>query len=111
MCKLLAACAVAIALMGGSAGAADLKVQRRGATLAGVDYDWSGAFLGAHLGAGFSYRDWTLVGGATSEAGDAAMLGGQIGYNYQVGKTVVGVEADLSWGNLKDESLCPDGSN
>jgi opacity protein-like surface antigen len=49
--------------------------------------------------------------GATADAGDAAMVGGQVGYNYQIGKWVLGVEGDAAWGNLKDESVCPDGIN
>jgi hypothetical protein len=28
-------------------------------------------------------------------------LGGQIGYNYQAGAVVVGVETDLSWTNIE----------
>ena len=36
------------------------------------------------------------------------MAGGQVGFNYQIGRLVAGVEADGSWGNLKDENFCPD---
>jgi hypothetical protein len=28
--------------------------------------------------------------------------GGQVGYNWQTGQTVVGVEADAAWSNLKN---------
>jgi opacity protein-like surface antigen len=68
-------------------------------------------YLGAHTGAGFSYRDWTLIDGSTSEAGDAVLAGGQLGFNYQLGRWVVGAEGDLSWGNLRDATMCPDGSS
>ena len=74
-------------------------------------HSWAGLYVGGHLGAGFSYRNWTLGDGAISEAGDAVMIGGQIGFNHQVGKWVIGVESEASWGNLKDESVCPDGIN
>jgi opacity protein-like surface antigen len=74
-------------------------------------YDWTGFYVGGHLGGGFSYRNWTLAPGATAEAGDAVLLGGQAGFNYRLGKLVTGVEADASWGNLKDENFCPDGIN
>jgi hypothetical protein len=30
------------------------------------------------IGAGVSYRDWTLIDGRISEAGDGLLLGGQI---------------------------------
>src|SRR5205809_7614827 len=72
-------------------------------------YSWSGLYVGGHVSAGFSYRNWTLSAGALAEAGDAAMLGGQIGFNHQVGKWVIGVEGETAWGNLKDEGVCPDG--
>jgi opacity protein-like surface antigen len=68
-------------------------------------------YLGAHTGAGFSYRDWTLIDGSTSEAGDAVLAGGQVGFNYQLGRWVLGAESDLSWGNLRDATMCPDGSS
>jgi len=74
-------------------------------------HNWAGLYVGGHIGAGFSYRNWTLGDGAISEAGDAVMIGGQIGFNHQVGKWVIGVESDAAWGNLKGESVCPDGIN
>src|SRR5262249_25638146 len=74
-------------------------------------YSWTGFYVGGHVAAGFSYHDWTLREGASAEAGDAAMVGGQVGYNYQIGKWVLGVEGDAAWGNLKDESVCAGGIN
>jgi outer membrane immunogenic protein len=93
------------------AAAADARVRSRPAPALVSSYDWTGFYLGGHAGAGFSYRDWALAAGATTEAGDAVLLGGQAGFNYQIGKLVAGVEADGSWGNLKDENFCPDGVN
>jgi opacity protein-like surface antigen len=111
MCERLAACAILAMMTAGSvAAAADIAVPMRNSAAPGA-YDWTGIYLGGHFGAGFSYRNWTLADGATAEAGDAAMVGGQIGLNYQLGKWVVGAEGGLSWGNLKDESVCPDGTN
>jgi opacity protein-like surface antigen len=114
MCERLIACAVVAASIAGSAAAAtaaDIAVLARRAPAPITAYDWTGVYIGGHAGGGFSYRDWTLVDGSILEVGDAAMIGGQLGLNYQLGKWVVGVEADLAWGNLKDESFCPDGTN
>ncbi len=107
------ACAVLWTLITGSAAlAADARVLARpSAAPLATFYDWTGFYVGGHVGAGFSYRDWSLVTGATAEAGDAVMIGGQVGVNYQLGRVVVGVEGDGSWGNLKDENICPDGIN
>src|SRR6202022_3752896 len=78
--------------------AGDILVQKRSTVT--TTYDWTGFYIGGHVGAG-----------APLEAGDAVLLGGQAGLNYQFGKLVAGVEADGSWGNLKDENFCPDGMN
>src|SRR5215472_882213 len=102
---------VAVALLASTgAQAADALIPTKTRPFVAA-YDWSGFYVGGHVGAGFSYRNWTLSDGALAEAGDAAMLGGQIGFNYQVGKWVIGLEGDAAWGNLKDEGVCPDGIN
>ena len=102
---------LALLIGAGGAQAADAATPIRKSSPPSSAYDWSGMYIGGHIGAGVSYRDWTLIDGRISEAGDALLLGGQIGVNYQVGKWVIGAEGDASWGNLKDESLCPDGNN
>jgi outer membrane immunogenic protein len=68
-------------------------------------YDWTGFYLGVHGGYGWG----------TSETNDIFAYdldpegwfgGGQAGYNYQLPNNIVlGVEADASFGNLKDDSL------
>src|SRR5712692_3304518 len=105
MCERLVACAILVGSMAGSAAAAagaPVLVRKAPAPIAA--YDWTGIYIGGHVGAGFSYRDWSFGDGSISEAGNAAMIGGQIGFNYQVGKWVMGAELDASWGNMKDES-------
>ena len=112
MCEGRIAGAMLVLLVSaGASFAADLPLMARKAPFVQPSYDWSGLYVGAHIGAGFSYRNWTVTEGATVDAGDAALLGGQLGYNVQLGRWVAGIEADASWGNLKDESLCPDGAN
>ncbi|MGC9196107.1 MAG: outer membrane protein [Syntrophobacteraceae bacterium] len=62
--------------------------------------EWTGLYLGAHLGAGFSSTHMNL-----HDLGTVRVLhpdpggvigGGQIGYNLQRGPFVLGLEADLS---------------
>src|ERR1700730_2736941 len=81
------------------AEAADAAIPMRKASAPIPAYGWTGIYIGGHIGAGVSYRDWTLIDGRISEAGDALLLGGQIGVNYQIGKWVFGAEGDASWGN------------
>jgi len=102
--------AVAALLANTGAQAADALVPTK-APLFVAGYSWSGLYVGGHVGAGFSYRNWMLSDGSLAEAGNAVMLGGQIGFNHQVGKWVIGLEGEAAWGNLKDEGVCPDGVN
>jgi outer membrane immunogenic protein len=74
-------------------------------------YNWTGFYVGAHAGYGWSQVDSTtaflpsaaLFGADTfthSIDRDGWMLGGQIGFNYQISSWVVGLEADNSWADL-----------
>src|SRR5262245_41306943 len=56
-------------------------------------YDWSGFYVGAHVGTVFGSGDDSDVG---------FIGGGQAGYNYQVGRYVLGVEGEISATSLKD---------
>ena len=52
-------------------------------------YNWSGLYVGAHVGGGFA--DLGFGGNGSGFIG-----GGQIGYNWQIGQVVLGVEAEVS---------------
>ena len=52
-------------------------------------YNWSGVYVGAHIGGGFSD-----IGFGNTASG--FLGGGQIGYNYQIGRFVLGLEAEIS---------------
>jgi outer membrane immunogenic protein len=73
-------------------------------------YDWTGFYIGPHIGAGWStVTAKDPVGGIFAPAGtgldlsgNAGFLGGaQFGYNYQTGPWVVGVEGDFSFTNVR----------
>jgi len=68
-------------------------------------YSWTGFYLGGH-GGGARVEDRAtavntnpLIISSTinSVTSNSALGGGQVGFNYQVGIAVVGVEADASW--------------
>jgi outer membrane immunogenic protein len=71
-------------------------------------FDWSGFYAGLNGGYGWGDSQFTGAGANTSPAG--AILGGTIGYNYQWGSTVFGVESDLGWSNVKGSTDCTFGS-
>jgi len=73
-------------------------------------YNWTGFYIGAQLGTDWGSTRWDIVGAGTTNPRFAGFLGGgEIGYNYQVGKWVFGVEGDLNWTNARGARPCPNG--
>jgi len=73
-------------------------------------YDWRGLYVGAHLGGALSLADVKDPFGA-SLYGDTVrapgpLAGGQIGYNWQFGRGLAGIEADASWSDLFATETC-----
>ena len=77
-------------------------------------YDWTGLYFGGHIGGGWektwsnddSYNVIGHFGGiglptgaaASMNSSDSSFLGGiQAGWNYQIGRLVLGSEFDWSW--------------
>ncbi len=62
-------------------------------------FNWSGLYLGANGGYGFG----SFLGGGTTRFGsaDAGVLGGTLGYNYQINQFLVGLESDFDWTSFK----------
>jgi outer membrane immunogenic protein len=67
-----------------------------------LEKNWQGFYFGGH-GAYLS-SDTSYAAGSTapSQSFDGALLGLQAGYNWQLGNVVLGAEADVSFGNVKD---------
>ena len=93
-----------------SAAAADLPVRPAPAPTAPVPYapaaiyNWTGFYLGGHLGAGFSDSSWgdpSATVNNTFNSGAGLLGGAQVGGNLQFNMLVVGVEGDFSWTGLK----------
>ena len=75
-----------------------------------VAVNWTGVFVGGHLGAGFGPKHWSdsidssppNVAGFGKSTPMAGGLGGlQAGYNVQINKAVLGIEADIALADLK----------
>ena len=73
-------------------------------------YNWTGIYVGAHGGFGWSkQRSIDLdTGDSLGLNGDGAIFGGQIGFNYQTGQVVWGAEADVSWSDIEMSRLVGD---
>jgi opacity protein-like surface antigen len=72
-----------------AAVAADMAVK---APVAAAPYDWTGPYLGANIGGSWS-NNTANVAGTAWDPGATAFIGGvQLGYNWQVGHVLLGVE-------------------
>jgi outer membrane immunogenic protein len=99
---------IGIVALSGSATAADLAARPYKApppVLAAI-YDWSGFYIGANGGWGSSRDCWGVVpvGGVTISDGCASrsggVFGGQLGYRWQTGQFVFGLEGQGDWADL-----------
>jgi outer membrane immunogenic protein len=70
-------------------------------------YDWSGFYIGINGGGGTSSKRWDLVGGASEGSHDATggTVGGQVGYRWQQGPIVFGVEAQGNWADFTGDNI------
>lgn len=67
--------------------------------VAAAIYDWSGYYIGMDSGLGSSSNCWDFNGGTPEGCHDATgvTVGGQIGYRWQVGQIVLGLEGQGNW--------------
>ena len=114
MKKVLLVTASLIALGAGApAVAADLAARpyTKAPPMVAAVYDWSGFYIGANGGWGSSRNCWDfqpVLGGNVSEGchdGTGGTVGGQIGYRWQAGTWVFGLEAQGNWADFQGSNL------
>jgi opacity protein-like surface antigen len=113
MKKLMIASTSLIALVGGSAVAADIPVNApvyKSVPL--TSFSWTGFYIGGHSGSGWGHKNWfedaTQSGGggpigfrdASYDDFSGWLGGGQLGANYQAGWVMWGVQADISGAHI-----------
>lgn len=122
---LLASAAIALGLTG-AASAADMAVRAPIVAPAPV-WSWTGFYLGIGGGTAWGTKeyDWNLgstlqqalnQGGVAfpvptlssqgSHTINGGFFGGQIGYNYQIGWSVFGLEANAHWADISGSGNC-----
>jgi outer membrane immunogenic protein len=117
--SLLVSFATLIALTAAPAMAADMRapVKAPPPAIVAPAFNWSGFYIGAHVGGAWSDKDWPLTSsngvflvfpgfphfGSHDVKGFIA--GGQVGFNWQASGSnwVLGVEAQASWSNADGE--------
>jgi len=113
--KILLTTTALIALGIAPAAAADLAARpyTKAPPIAAV-YDWSGFYIGANGGWGTSHNCWTntaLIGIPLTPASegchdaDGGTVGGQVGYRWQAGSWVFGLEAQGNWADFRGSNV------
>jgi outer membrane immunogenic protein len=70
-------------------------------------YNWTGLYVGLNGGGGWGWsKDTDSTRGITTRdfPTSGALFGGTVGYNYQVGNAVLGLEGDLGWARINGSS-------
>jgi len=69
-------------------------------------YNWSGFYVGLNGGGGTSHKCWD-IGGLSEGCHDATggTVGGQVGYRWQTGPIVFGVEAQGNWADFTGDNI------
>lgn len=107
--KLVWALAPVISLAGiGCASAADMAVKAAPPPYVAPVYNWTGFYIGINGGWGQSSTryDWANFF-ARSDNASGGTVGGQIGYNWQVGSWVFGLEAQGNWADFNRSYVDP----
>ena len=111
MKKLLLASVGVLALGVASASAADVPRRQAPPAKAPVyvappPYNWTGFYLGINGGGGWGSSDFSAPFATGSFNTSGGLVGGTLGYNYQVGQGVFGIEGDLDWSNIRGSATC-----
>ncbi|MGY4282051.1 outer membrane immunogenic protein [Bradyrhizobium sp. LM2.7] len=113
--KVLLGSAALIVLVGTQASAADLAYKARPAAVAPIAvYNWTGFYLGGHIGGGWGQVDSTSAAPGTvsfptgtpfSRNDTSGFLGGvQGGFNWQFTNLVLGLEGEYTWSDVKGDA-------
>jgi outer membrane immunogenic protein len=108
--KFIGALAVTAALGASAASAADLGARpyySKAPAFVDSIYNWSGFYVGGHLGGSSTNQNWTnsanttafgdlIPGQGFGQHGSGVFGGGQIGYNWQASNYVFGLEGTAS---------------
>jgi outer membrane immunogenic protein len=104
----------AVALGLKSASAADLGTPYKALPPVPM-FSWTGGYVGVNGGGAWGQTDHTvsasIIGSPAVTTGnfdvDGGLAGGTVGYSYQIGQWVLGLESDLDWANIEGTNSTP----
>jgi opacity protein-like surface antigen len=105
--KLFLASIAAVGLFGASALASDLptKAPVNKTPIAAPPYNWSGFYVGANFGGGWTNGNLNIPGNNLYDGLTGFIGGFQAGYNFQAGHLLFGVEGDVDWASFNHPTL------
>jgi outer membrane immunogenic protein len=108
--KLIKAGVAALALLAipFAAQAADVPIKApyyKGGHSVVSYYNWTGLYAGVNAGYGMGTSTWSAAPAANNKP-KGFLAGGTLGYNWQAGAIVYGIEGDFDWSNVKDTVNC-----
>jgi opacity protein-like surface antigen len=72
-------------------------------------YNWTGFYVGADVGAAWGTTNWNFPDGTINPRAAGFLGGGSIGYNYQAGNWVFGIEGSAAGATVEGARACPAG--
>jgi|DewCreStandDraft_4_1066084.scaffolds.fasta_scaffold12513_3 outer membrane immunogenic protein len=102
-------CLLTLAVCAAESFAADIP--RRGPAreqraVAPTTYNWTGAYIGINGGGAWGRSDFNAPFPSGGFDIDGGLIGATLGFNWQTGQWVLGVEGDLDWTRIRGSSLC-----
>ena len=111
MKRLISASVIAFATvtMMGAANAADIARRQAMPTKAPeyyAPYNWTGFYVGINGGGGWGRSDFSVPFPTGSFDTSGGLVGGTVGYNWQVNQVVFGIEGDIDWSDIRGSAVC-----
>jgi|SRR5579862_6027817 len=69
-------------------------------------YNWTGFYVGINGGGGWGRSEFTAPFPTGSFDTSGGLVGGTVGYNWQMGQLVFGLEGDIDWSGIKGSAVC-----
>jgi outer membrane immunogenic protein len=69
-------------------------------------FDWTGFYVGVNAGYGWGTSRDDFGTELDRFKVNGGLVGGTVGYNYQIGHAVLGIEGDMDWQDVKGSGAC-----
>jgi len=108
MKKVLLASVGVLALGVAAASAADLPrhMPAKAPVYVPPAWSWIGPYVGINGGYGWGSSDFSAPTSSGSFNVDGGLIGGTVGYNWQTGPVVYGLEGDIDWSDMGGNTTC-----